>query len=111
MPAAESSPLDPSMITLDPGLADLLPDFVRNRAVDIERLRAARLAGDEATVRRICHGIKGCGGAFGFPRLSALAADIGQMTRDGRLAETAPAIESLGRLVAAIGAAIGVEAR
>lgn len=96
-------------ITLDPSLADLLPDFVRNRAVEIERLRAARLAGDEATVRRICHGIKGCGGAFGFPRLSTLAAGIGQMTRDGRLAETEPAIETLGRLVAAIGAAIGLE--
>ncbi|MCB9551956.1 MAG: Hpt domain-containing protein [Myxococcales bacterium] len=96
-------------IALDPALADLLPDFVRNRAADVHQLRAALAAGDEATARRICHGIKGCGGAFGFPRLSALGAAIGQEARAGRLATTGPAIDELDDLVTAIAAAVGVE--
>ncbi|MEZ4436629.1 MAG: Hpt domain-containing protein [bacterium] len=107
--ATPSAPPPPCHIALDPALADLLPDFVRNRAADVHQLRAALAAGDEATARRICHGIKGCGGAFGFPRLSALGAAIGQEARAGRLATTGPAIDELDDLVTAIAAAVGVE--
>lgn len=109
-PAAPRTAAAPEVtLTLDPALADLLPDFVRNRAADVRELRAARAAGDEATARRICHGIKGCGGAFGFPHLSVIGAAIGQEAREGRLATTGPAIDELDRVVAAIAAAVGVE--
>jgi len=54
--------------------ANLVPDFIRNRRVDVEASRAALQAGDFDTLRVRGHNMAGNGGAFGFPDIT----DIGR---------------------------------
>ncbi len=85
--SADVRPLDPGIadpldgplppITLDPELLDLLPAFVEHRRANVDELRRW-LDGHEAEPAVLAHGLKGVGGAFGFPAITALGARLGE---------------------------------
>lgn len=60
------------MSGIDPELADLLPDYLRRRRRDERVLQEALDAREFETVRRIGHNLKGSGGAYGLPEVSAI---------------------------------------
>ncbi|HEX2675486.1 MAG TPA: response regulator [Polyangiales bacterium] len=57
---------------LDPDAAALLPMFLENRAGDVVKLRDALTSKSFDVITRIGHNLRGSGGSYGFPKLSAL---------------------------------------
>jgi HPt (histidine-containing phosphotransfer) domain-containing protein len=76
-PAART-PAARIQIEVDPDLAELIPGFLANREQDVATIRTALPQGDLTLIRRIGHGMKGEGAAFGFDGLSDLGAELEQ---------------------------------
>ncbi len=55
---------------------DLLEPFFVRRWEDVDKLQTALKTGDLESARRIGHGLKGVGGAYGFPALTELGGAI-----------------------------------
>lgn len=70
-PAVAEGP-EPS-ITIDPDLAELLPEYVQESRAAVGRLAADIEAGAFERVERVAHRLKGSGASYGFPGLTALA--------------------------------------
>ena len=64
------------IIQVDPDLEELIPGFLENRNLDVEKLRSALDENDFANLQSIGHSIKGVGGGYGFDLMSDLGADI-----------------------------------
>ena len=67
---------DKIMVNVDPDLKDLIPGFMENRKADLEKLRTALGAGENATLQSIGHSLKGVGGGYGFTGLSEIGAAL-----------------------------------
>jgi HPt (histidine-containing phosphotransfer) domain-containing protein len=64
-------------------LRDLIPRFLANRRLEVERLRDAIARSDLDGARRIGHGLKGVGGGYGFDEITRLGTEIEQCARAG----------------------------
>jgi HPt (histidine-containing phosphotransfer) domain-containing protein len=64
------------VVRIDPELRDLIPRFLMNRRLDLDRLRAAAAGRDFEQARRIGHILKGAGGGYGFDEITRLGAEI-----------------------------------
>ncbi|AEG59916.1 PAS domain-containing hybrid sensor histidine kinase/response regulator [Desulforamulus ruminis] len=60
----------------DKGIELLVPWYLQDLAGEMDKLKEAARINDLVTVRYISHGLKGSGGAYGFPELSNLGAEI-----------------------------------
>lgn len=69
------------VVTVEPYLADLIPDYLAGVAADLEKIAAAINGADFAAAARLAHTIKGTGGGYGFDRLSKLAAELEKEVR------------------------------
>ena len=76
------------IVQADPLVLPLVPDYLKNRANDVQRLRAALAAGDLPLLRKIGHNMRGSAGAYGVPPLS----EIGGRIEDAALRQDAAAI-------------------
>ena len=88
-------------------LAKLLPNFLRHRAEDVVRLRAALAAGDFESIAVIGHNLRGNGASYGFPQLSAVGATIEQSARARDAEAIARDIEHLAAETAKLQSSIG----
>ena len=61
----------------DKGLESLVPWYLQDIGREMEKLKNAAKICDFNAVRYIGHGLKGSGGAYGFPEFSASGAEIG----------------------------------
>ena len=57
-------------------LADLVPTFMKNRAKELEALRAALAGSDFEQLRQLGHRMKGVGNSYGFEKVSLLGKQI-----------------------------------
>jgi HPt (histidine-containing phosphotransfer) domain-containing protein len=57
----------------DPDIADMVASFVRVAGVRADEVLNAVAQGDDATVRRLVHQLKGAAGGYGFPSITAQA--------------------------------------
>jgi HPt (histidine-containing phosphotransfer) domain-containing protein len=64
------------IIQVDPDLEDLIPGFLENRKLDVEKLRAELESNNFINLQSIGHSIKGVGGGYGFDLMSELGAAI-----------------------------------
>ncbi len=74
-PEAETAPPQPFgrlRITAKAGLEDLIPDYLANRANDVQALTVAVEAMDLNTVQTIGHKMKGTGTGYGFSEISTI---------------------------------------
>jgi histidine phosphotransfer protein HptB len=71
-------------------LEELIPTFIKNRAKEIDTLRAALAAGDLEQLRQLGHRIKGTGSSYGFEKVSVL----GKQIEDGAKAGDRPGLEA-----------------
>jgi HPt (histidine-containing phosphotransfer) domain-containing protein len=62
-------------------LEDLIPTFMKNRAKELENLRAAIAAGDMEQLRQLGHRMKGVGNSYGFEKVSLLGKHIEDAAR------------------------------
>jgi HPt (histidine-containing phosphotransfer) domain-containing protein len=86
---------DKLIVIVDPQIAALVPRFLANRVADLAKIRAALAGADFAAIRVAAHGMKGAGGAYGFPEISRLGA---QMEEGARQCDAA----TIGALVACL---------
>lgn len=64
------------VVRIEAELAELIPTFLDNRRKDVEKLAELMAAADCAGVKKIGHNLKGCGGGYGFDRISDIGARI-----------------------------------
>lgn len=76
---------EPDVVTPDPEVAPLVPEFLENRRSDVTRLHALIEAGDWDAVRSTGHKMKGTGRGYGFARIT----DIGRALEQAGAAEDA----------------------
>jgi len=58
---------------VDPGIADLIPDYLRNRRKEAETLGLLLAAGDFDQIAQMTHRMIGVGTPYGFPHITNLA--------------------------------------
>ena len=77
-------------VTVAADLRHLVPIFLRNRAKELEALRAALNAGNWEVLRQLGNRMKGVGIPYGFVRVSVLGEQIvsGAEIRENVLIET-----------------------
>jgi len=70
------NPKSPYVAKIDPLIAPLLPDYLRNRQKDLQRLQEALGGKDFAILRKLGHNMRGSAGAYGLPPLSEIGGRI-----------------------------------
>ncbi len=60
------------VIKVDADLADIIPDYLRNRRDELALLAGLIAAGDFDALRRIGHKMRGSGGGYGLDQLTEL---------------------------------------
>lgn len=70
-------------VTVAKDLEDLIPTFMKNRAKELDTLRAALSGGDMEQLRQLGHRMKGVGVSYGFDKVSALGKQIEDGAKSG----------------------------
>ena len=73
---AETSGREQVVAKVQAWLADNIPRFLTNRALDVTRLREAAQKGDFETMRLVGHNLKGVGSGYGFVPITVLGQGI-----------------------------------
>ena len=68
--------MDTILVHADPRLADVIPEFLRNRRRDVDAILEALDRSDFETVGRLGHGMKGAGGSWGFQPITDIGAAL-----------------------------------
>jgi len=66
----------------DSDVAELIPGYLRSRQVDLKALGEALNSHNYERVRIVGHNLKGSGGAFGFPEITAIGKLLEQSAAD-----------------------------
>jgi PAS domain S-box-containing protein len=74
----KSSRKDRILVRADPKFADLIPEFLKNRRLDVSAMLDALDRGDFETVKRLGHGMRGSGGSYGFQAITDLGTALEQ---------------------------------
>lgn len=82
------NPRVPFVVKADPLLQPLIPDYLNNRRLDLQRLADALARRDFAALRKTGHDMAGSGGAYGLPPIS----DLGRRIEDAAVAGDAAAV-------------------
>jgi HPt (histidine-containing phosphotransfer) domain-containing protein len=77
-------------VTVAKDLEDLVPTFMKNRAKELDTLRAALAGGDFEQMRQLGHRMKGVGNSYGFEKVSTL----GKLIEDGAKAQDRKGLEA-----------------
>ena len=77
-------------VTVAKDLEDLIPTFMKNRAKELDTLRAALSGGDMEQLRQLGHRMKGVGNSYGFEKVSML----GKQVEDGAKSGDRAALEA-----------------
>ena len=83
------------IIQVDPDLQDLIPDFLANRNLDVEKLYTAFDANDIESLCSIGHNLKGLGSGYGFDMISELGAAIETAAKKNNMDEIRQKIKQL----------------
>jgi HPt (histidine-containing phosphotransfer) domain-containing protein len=77
-------------VTVAKDLEDLIPTFMKNRAKELDTLRAALAGGDLEQLRQLGHRMKGVGNSYGFEKVSVL----GKQIEDGARSDDRAGLEA-----------------
>jgi len=84
------NPRVPFVVKADPLLQPLIPDYLRNRRNDLQKIAEALARKDFAALRKLGHDMAGSGGAYGLPPIS----EIGRAIENAAVAGEPAAIET-----------------
>lgn len=70
------NPRVPFVVKADPLLQPLIPEYLKNRRLDVAKLEQALTAKNFAVLRKLGHDMHGSGGAYGLPPISDLGRQI-----------------------------------
>ena len=77
----EGSRKDTVLVRANSILADLTPEFLRNRRQDVITILGALDRGDFETVENLGHGMRGAGGSYGFQAITDIGAALEEAAR------------------------------
>lgn len=92
------------LIAEDPGLREVVEEFVNGLGQRVEELRAAFEQQDWNALVTLAHRLKGAGGSYGYPDISQLGAEMERQFKarqDGNFAEFVGRLEQLSAAAAA----------
>lgn len=78
----ENDAVDKITVTIDVELEDLIPEFLKNRAADIETVREYLDVNNFDAIRLLGHSLKGNGAGYGFDDLSVVGRDLEQAAEE-----------------------------
>ena len=87
---------------LDPDVAELIPAYLENRQTDLKALVQALDSLNYERVRILGHNLKGSGGAFGFPEITAIGKLLEQSAKDKAAERIRMQIDDLANLLAGL---------
>jgi HPt (histidine-containing phosphotransfer) domain-containing protein len=93
---------DRHVVRLDKDVEPIVTRFLGRKRGDIQQLRAALGDQDFETVRRLGHDLKGAGEGFGFPRLSAVGAQLERSAKAGDVATIREQVDALEHYLASL---------
>lgn len=96
-----SAALTSLLVRDDPDLRDLVADFVGGLDQRLDEIRRAAADLDWENLVTLAHRLKGAGGSYGYPAISAVATEMERSFRERSLGDCARWIEQLERLVCA----------
>lgn len=102
----ESGRLASELLQHDGGMIDIVTEFVSGLAGRIRELRSAYEALDFSRLAMLAHRLKGAGGSYGYPPISALAAEMESEFRTGCAHSFAQQIHTLEALAHAASAGL-----
>ncbi|OOM77751.1 hypothetical protein CLPUN_21860 [Clostridium puniceum] len=79
--------MDLNIVNVSSELKDLLPNFLKNRAIEINSLKEATITSNFETIKFLSHSLKGTAGGYGFDYMSLLAKKIELATMNKSLEE------------------------
>ncbi|MFT8352635.1 Hpt domain-containing protein [Clostridium saccharoperbutylacetonicum] len=68
--------MDTNIVHVNIELEDLIPNFLKNRAAEINSLKEAVVNSNFEDIKFLSHSLKGTAGGYGFDQLSLLAKEI-----------------------------------
>ncbi|MBU3107953.1 Hpt domain-containing protein [Clostridium gasigenes] len=77
--------MDVNIVTINNELKDLIPNFLKNRSIEINSLKEATITLNFETIKFLSHTLKGTAGGYGFDYMSLLAKKIELATIDRSL--------------------------
>ena len=86
----------------DPVLAEIIDRFVAGLSPGMEAIRQALACGRHEVVRRLAHQLKGAGGSYGYPSLTAAAGELEAAAKAGDAEIAAIAMKKLETLCQAV---------
>jgi PAS domain S-box-containing protein len=90
----------------DPTFVDLIPTFVENLAKRLAEMRDACAHNDLPRVVELAHQLKGSGGSYGYPSLTAASAELEEAAKAGDAEGARVHVDSLARLIRAAAAGV-----
>jgi two-component system sensor histidine kinase/response regulator len=93
--------LTSQLLTDDPGLRDIVQEFVNGLAARLDELKLAHERLDWESLTTLAHRLKGSAGSYGYPAISRLCAEMEHQFRKHQGAKFAEWITDLGHLTAA----------
>jgi hypothetical protein len=78
-------------VRIDPGLAELIPGYLRNRHKELEGLETALRAGNFAEIAKVTERMIGVGTPFGFPYITSTS----RIIREAALRNETKSVEDL----------------
>ena len=89
------NPILSELLREDSSYEELVSDYVRCLSDRVTRLEGAIREADFESLRITAHQLKGSGGGYGYPIITARAAELEQHAMDGALQDCAKAITEL----------------
>ena len=78
-------------VQIESELEELIPGFMKNRHLDIAKIKTMLQANDFEAIKLVGHTMKGNGAGYGFNRIS----EIGRLIEETAKTEKGPGIEQL----------------
>lgn len=91
----EGNPILSELLREDSSYEELVADFVRRLSDRVTQLEGAIGAADFESVRVTAHQLKGCGGGYGYPMITAVAAELEQQAMSQAMDDCVKAITEL----------------
>jgi signal transduction histidine kinase/DNA-binding response OmpR family regulator len=87
------------VVSVDAGIADIVPGYLEKRRAEIAKYRAALAAGNFDEIRMLGHKLKGTGAGYGFPALTEMGARLEEQALAGNALALRGNIEALAQYV------------
>lgn len=96
------NPALPFIVQAHPRMLPLIPDYLKSRVADVQRLLDGIERQDFDALRTLGHNMYGSGGGYGMPPLSEIGRQIEEAALDGDLPKLRAATQALKNFLASV---------